>query len=365
MTRIGLPSRIGPVDVLISNAGYGVEGTVEESSMEDLRRQFDVNVFGTVAAIKAILSSMRRRRSGHTVTVSSIGDPARAAKALLAVLDAGNPRTTWSWALTPRPRSNRAGRPERRHRGLGRPECFHRLPLTHPTPPHSAAHRAAADTRRRTMSDTPSTVPTAVDFWFDPVCPWTWLTSRWMFEVRKTRPVEITWHVMSLAVLNERRLDQLPSANRELMGQAWAPVRVLIAAQEAYGPGVLEPLYTALGTRYHPQGLPKNRATIEAALREAGLPEHLAEAGDTDTYDSVLRRSHQEGITLVGQEVGSPIIAVPAPEGDDKIAFFGPVVTPTPRGEQAARLWDGTLAVASTPGFYEIKRTRTVGPIFD
>ncbi|WP_406465793.1 DsbA family protein [Streptomyces sp. NBC_01622] len=215
------------------------------------------------------------------------------------------------------------------------------------------------------MSDTPSTVPTAVDFWFDPVCPWTWLTSRWMFEVRKTRPVEITWHVMSLAVLNERRLDQLPSANRELMGQAWAPVRVLIAAQEAYGPGVLEPLYTALGTRYHPQGLPKNRATIEAALREAGLPEHLAEAGDTDTYDSVLRRSHQEGITLVGQEVGSPIIAVPAPEGDDKIAFFGPVVTPTPRGEQAARLWDGTLAVASTPGFYEIKRTRTVGPIFD
>ncbi|MFJ6893981.1 DsbA family protein [Streptomyces hokutonensis] len=215
------------------------------------------------------------------------------------------------------------------------------------------------------MSDTPTTVPTAVDFWFDPVCPWTWLTSRWMFEVRKARPVEITWHVMSLAVLNERRLDQLPPANRELMGQAWAPVRVLIAAQEAYGPGVLEPLYTALGTRYHPQGLPKNRATIEAALREAGLPEHLAEAGDTDTYDSVLRRSHQEGITLVGQEVGSPIIAVPGPDSGDRIAFFGPVVTPTPRGEQAARLWDGTLAIASTPGFYEIKRTRTVGPIFD
>jgi 2-hydroxychromene-2-carboxylate isomerase len=206
---------------------------------------------------------------------------------------------------------------------------------------------------------------TTVDFWFDPVCPWTWLTSRWMLEVQKARPVQVTWHVMSLAVLNEARLDQLPPHNRELMGQAWAPVRVLTAAQETFGSQVLEPLYTALGTRYHPQQLPKNRATIEAALREVGLPEHLAEAGETDTHDAALRRSHQEGITLVGQEVGSPIIAVPGPDGGERIAFFGPVVTPTPTGEQAARLWDGTLAVASTPGFYEIKRTRTVGPIFN
>jgi hypothetical protein len=213
------------------------------------------------------------------------------------------------------------------------------------------------------MSD--SRTPTAVDFWFDPVCPWTWLTSRWMLEVRKTRPVHITWHVMSLAVLNERRLDQLAPANRELMGQAWAPVRVLIAAQEAFGHRVLEALYTALGTRYHPQGQPKTLDTIQDALCEAGLPKYLADAGDTDAYDLALRRSHQEGITLVGQEVGSPIIAVPDPGSDSgKIAFFGPVVTPTPTGEQAARLWDGTLAVASTPGFYEIKRTRTVGPIF-
>ncbi|MFJ5226238.1 DsbA family protein [Streptomyces sp. NPDC088400] len=214
------------------------------------------------------------------------------------------------------------------------------------------------------MSNSLTPTPTAVDFWFDPLCPWTWLTSRWMLEVEKTRPVQVTWHVMSLAVLNEARLDELPPHHRELMGQAWAPVRVLIAAQESFGSRVLEPLYTALGSRYHPQALPKTRATIEAALREVGLPEDLARAGDTDTYDAALRQSHQEGITLVGQEVGSPIIAVPGP-GDDKIAFFGPVVNPTPTGEQAARLWDGTLAVASTPGFYEIKRTRTVGPIFD
>jgi len=211
-----------------------------------------------------------------------------------------------------------------------------------------------------------STTATPVDFWFDPVCPWTWLTSRWMLEVRKARPVVISWHVMSLAVLNEARIDQLPEHIRDLMGRAWTPVRVLIAAQASLGADVLEPLYTALGTRYHLRQQPKTRATIEAALRDIGLPEELAGAGDTDEHDKALRESHGDGIALVGAEVGSPIIAVPrADPALGKVAFFGPVVTPAPKGEQAARLWDGTLAVASTPGFYEIKRTRTVGPVFD
>jgi protein-disulfide isomerase-like protein with CxxC motif len=207
---------------------------------------------------------------------------------------------------------------------------------------------------------------TPVDFWFDPVCPWTWLTSRWMLEVRKTKGVDITWHVMSLAVLNEGRLEQLRPQNRELMGQAWAPVRVLMAAQETFGSGVLEPLYTALGTQYFLLGQPKTRSTIQAALREARLPQHLAEAGDTNTYDPVVRCSHREGIDLVGQDVGSPIIAMPEPcTGARKIAFFGPVVNPTPTGDLAARLWDSLLAILAIPGFYEIKRTRTLGPIFD
>jgi protein-disulfide isomerase-like protein with CxxC motif len=206
----------------------------------------------------------------------------------------------------------------------------------------------------------------AVDFWFDPVCPWTWLTSRWVLEVRETRAINITWHVMSLAILNEGRLDQLPPQNRELMAKAWAPVRVLIAAQEALGPEVLEPLYTALGTQYFLLDQPKTRATIQEALRQAGLPQHFADAGDTHAFDSLLRSSHQEGIDLVGQEVGSPIIAIPGSHPDSgKIAFFGPVVNPTPKDEQASLLWDSLLAMASIPGFYEIKRTRTLGPIFD
>ncbi|GAA1084886.1 hypothetical protein GCM10009577_01690 [Streptomyces javensis] len=150
------------------------------------------------------------------------------------------------------------------------------------------------------------------------------------------------------------------------MGRAWAPVRTLIAAQIAFGADVTEPLYTALGTRYHLNQEPRTRATIEAALGEVGLPADLADAGDTDAYDEALRLSHREGITLVGSEVGSPIIAVPGPHTlSGKVAFFGPVVTPAPKGEEAARLWDGTLAVASIPGFYEIKRSRAVGPLFD
>jgi hypothetical protein len=208
--------------------------------------------------------------------------------------------------------------------------------------------------------------PMPVDFWFDPVCPWTWLTSRWLLEVERARPLAITWHVMSLAILNEGRLDQLSEANRELMGQALAPVRILTAAAQAHGPEVLGPLYTALGDRYHPQGQPKTRATIEAALRDAGLPPDLADAGDNDGHDEALRASHREGITLVGADVGSPIIAIPASGSDTaKIAFFGPVVNPAPKGEAAARLWDGTLILVTTPGFYEIKRTRTIGPLFD
>ncbi|MEU0837825.1 DsbA family protein [Streptomyces sp. NPDC005969] len=206
---------------------------------------------------------------------------------------------------------------------------------------------------------------TPVDFWFDPVCPWTWLTSRWMLEVARTRPVKVSWHVMSLSVLNENRLDELPEHIRILMGEAWAPVRVLTAAAAIHGPEVLETLYTALGTRYHLQQQPKDRATLVAALRETGLPVDLADAGDTDRYDEELRASHHRGITLVGQDVGSPILAVPGQEaGSDPVAFFGPVVNPTPKGDDAARLWDGVLAVASTPSFYELKRTCTSAPDF-
>ncbi|MET7359476.1 DsbA family protein [Streptomyces sp. NPDC005562] len=213
------------------------------------------------------------------------------------------------------------------------------------------------------MSENGSKTP--VDFWFDPLCPWAWMTSRWMLEVEKVRDVEVRWHVMSLAVLNEDKLDDLPEEYREMLEtKAWGPVRVVIAAQQKHGDEILGKLYTALGTRFHNRGEGPTREAVVGALADAGLPADLVEYMDSDAYDTELRASHKEGIDKVGQEVGTPVIAVPGADGE-QVAFFGPVVTPAPKGEAAARLWDGTLLVASTPGFYEIKRTRTQGPVFD
>ncbi|MET9421354.1 MULTISPECIES: DsbA family protein [unclassified Streptomyces] len=206
---------------------------------------------------------------------------------------------------------------------------------------------------------------TPVDFWFDPLCPWAWMTSRWMLEVEKVRDVQVRWHVMSLAVLNEDKLDELPEEYRDMLeNKAWGPVRVVVAAQQEHGDEVVGKLYTALGTRFHNEGMGPVREAVVAALKDVGLPTSLADFADKGTYDAQLRASHKEGIEKVGQEVGTPVIAVPGSDGE-QIAFFGPVVTPAPKGEEAARLWDGTLMVASIPGFYEIKRTRTQGPIFD
>lgn len=199
--------------------------------------------------------------------------------------------------------------------------------------------------------------PTVVDFWFDPVCPWAWIASRWMHEVEKVRPVTTRWHVMSLSVLNEGR--DVPEPYQELMRTGWGPVRVCIAAEQQYGPEALGPLYTALGTRFHQDKAPRDRATYEAALAEAGLPADLAAAADSTEYDEALRASHKEGIDRVGYDVGTPVISV------NGLSVFGPVVSPIPRGEAAARLWDGVLLIAGTDGFFELKRSRTRDPIFD
>jgi len=200
--------------------------------------------------------------------------------------------------------------------------------------------------------------PTQVDFGFDPLCPWAWITSRWVLEVEKVRPVVARWHVMSLAVLNEAK-EGLPDRYREAMKRAWGPVRVCIAAEQKFGPDALLPLYTALGTRFHHEKADRDRATIEAALAEAGLPADLAEAMDSDAYDEALRASHKDGMDRVGYDVGTPVISV------NGVSIFGPVVSPIPRGEDAAKLWDGVLLVTQTDGFFELKRSRTRDPIFD
>jgi 2-hydroxychromene-2-carboxylate isomerase len=198
----------------------------------------------------------------------------------------------------------------------------------------------------------------AVELFFDPICPWAWMTSRWMMEVEKVRPVDVTWSVMSLSVLNEGR-RHLPADYRDMMDRGWGPARVVVAAEKEHGSASVKPLYDALGTRIHLGGVSDYRSIIEPALEEAGLPTDLARFADSDEIDELLRTSHQRAIGLVGDDVGTPVVSV------DGVAFFGPVVSPAPKGQAAAKLFDGCVLVAATPGFFELKRSRTVGPIFD
>lgn len=201
-----------------------------------------------------------------------------------------------------------------------------------------------------------ATAKASVEMWFDPICPWAWITSRWLMEVERVRDVEVTWSVMSLSVLNSGR--DLPGSHRDLMDRSLAPVRVIVAAAREHGPTVIKPLYDAMGTRIHLGGEEDYRKVIAESLDEVGLPADLIRFADSTEVDVELRAGHQRAMDLVGDDVGTPVISVGG------IAFFGPVVSPAPVGEDAGRLWDGALLVGSTPGFFEIKRTRTVGPIF-
>jgi 2-hydroxychromene-2-carboxylate isomerase len=195
------------------------------------------------------------------------------------------------------------------------------------------------------------------DFWFDPVCPFAWITSRWIGEVEQVRGIETEWHVMSLSVLNEGR--DLPADYRAMMDDSWGPVRVIIAAQELHGSSYVKPLYDAMGEQIHHEGNKDRASVIQKALADTGLPADLARFATSDEYDSKLRASHESGISLVGQDVGTPVVAV------NGTAFFGPVLTRIPRGEEAGKIWDATVTLAGYPHFFELKRSRTESPEFN
>lgn len=197
------------------------------------------------------------------------------------------------------------------------------------------------------------------EIWVDPLCPWAWMTSRWLLEVERIRPVNVTVRVMSLAYLNRDRV--MPPEYQSVLTEGWKPVRVLASARMLHGSESVRALYEQMGQRLHPGG--RTLADIDAVIVEsvgaAGLPPSLCDAAIDVALDEAVIKEHHLGVDQVGPDVGTPIVSVAG------VAFFGPVVTPAPKGEDAGRLWDGVLLAASTPGFYELKRSRSEGPKFD
>ncbi|HIW99786.1 MAG TPA: disulfide bond formation protein DsbA [Candidatus Nesterenkonia stercoripullorum] len=196
-----------------------------------------------------------------------------------------------------------------------------------------------------------------VGFWFDPLCPFAWVTSRWILEVEKVRDIDVQWHVMSLGVLNEEK-NPSPAEDAEQLSR-WLPARASTAVEQQYGQAVLADFYTAVGTEIHNRGNREFESATLNALRELDLAPEIAQQAKTDANDEAMRASHERGISQVGQEVGTPILAFQG------TAFFGPVLTRIPRGEDAGKIFDGSLALAEFPYFFELKRSRTESPVFD
>jgi predicted DsbA family dithiol-disulfide isomerase len=202
-----------------------------------------------------------------------------------------------------------------------------------------------------------STENVAVQFYFDPVCPWAWLTSRWMLEVEQVRPVNVSWHVMSLAILNESK--DISEEYRERVKNSIGPSRLCVAAEQQHGTEFVLPLYTALGSYIHQRRRERDQAMYEAALSDAGLPVALAELAQSEKYDDLVRASHERAMAGVGDDVGTPVLVT------ERFSIFGPVVSPHPTGERAGLFWDAVSYVSGTDGFFELKRTRNARPIID
>jgi 2-hydroxychromene-2-carboxylate isomerase len=194
-------------------------------------------------------------------------------------------------------------------------------------------------------------VTVAVEFWFDPSCPFTWRTSRWARDLEQAGLATVEWKVMSLGILNEGK--EIPEQYREGMVRGARFLRALTAAAEQGGPDAVGRLYDALGTRLHDRDEGLADDVLLRSVEEVGLPGSVADAADDEGRDAAVRASHEEGQRRVGTESGSPITAY-----DGGPAFFGPVVVPAPAGDEAETLLTAMASLSKVSAFSEIKRSR-------
>lgn len=200
-----------------------------------------------------------------------------------------------------------------------------------------------------------------VRFWFDPICPWCWITSHWLDEVAPRRDLDVDWRSISLKVRNEgRELDPEYEAKvRPAMERSFGLLRVVEAARGAGHGDRIRDLYLEMGRHFHhdDDGLTFD---VEDVLVKSGIDGALAGAYDDPSWNEHVRASTREAEAVAGDDVGTPIVAFEV-DGEWR-GYFGPVLPAVPRGEDALRLWDGLAAMIQVEGFYELKRTRTLGP---
>lgn len=205
-----------------------------------------------------------------------------------------------------------------------------------------------------------------VDFYFDPVCPWAWLTSRWVMNVQDERPMTVDWKFICLRIVNEDKdyeRDFRPGYERGHT-RGLELLRVAAAARAEVGPETVAPLYTTFGRIIH---LDRNAtafddpAGIAGVLAELGLPAGLGAFATTTDYDDVVRAETVEALDRCGGNIGTPVLTFGPPDGP---SFFGPVINKAPKGAAAVELWDAVTALGSNPHFSELKRSLRGRPDF-
>ena len=205
-----------------------------------------------------------------------------------------------------------------------------------------------------------ATAQDTVEFYWDMVCPWCWITSRWMEDVSRQKNIHINWKFFSLKKINEGR--DIPERFRTSHAIGLRALRVAAAVRQDYGNDAVGKLYTVMGSRrHHDQQDIGTQEMLEELLDLCGLPQTLAAAADDESWDQVIEADMEQAKAKAGDGVGVPLIVLDGGEGP---GFFGPVLSPAPVGEAAVQMWDAMVTVGRMPGFYEFKRTRETGPVF-